>query len=169
MLARVTCTPSASLAWATRSSRAHSERFGRRRATGCSDLRVRSKAPNSVRENRMNSPLLRGCLSGGRPILAMTKRYQYLASAVRIPHRTGRAARDPLGQFPAAPTGGSGRHSTGRTQDSEYSRFVPVRVVGSGQWSGAEGVVEIVLDSGERVRMWEGVSEETLRRAIRVL
>jgi len=48
-------------------------------------------------------------------------------------------------------------------------RFVPVRVVGPGQWSGADGLLEIVLDSGERVRMSEGVSEETLRRAIRVL
>jgi hypothetical protein len=56
-------------------------------------------------------------------------------------------------------------------------RFVPVRLVGPGarlsadarQWNGGEGLVEIVLDSGERVRMWEGASEETLRRAIRVL
>jgi hypothetical protein len=60
---------------------------------------------------------------------------------------------------------------------SRSRRFVPVRLVGPGarlsadatQWNGGEGLVEIVLDSGERVRMWEGASEETLRRVIRVL
>ena len=51
-----------------------------------------------------------------------------------------------------------------------HQRFVPVRVVGSrGQWSGGAELLEIVLDSGERVRVTDGVSEEALRRAIRVL
>lgn len=57
-----------------------------------------------------------------------------------------------------------------RGRGRRTNRFVPVRLVGRGQWSGAGEVsVEIVLESGERVRMSEGVSEETLRRAIRIL
>ncbi len=56
-----------------------------------------------------------------------------------------------------------------QVRGSRSRRFVPVRVIGPGQWNGAEGFVEIVLDSGERVRMSEGASEELLRRAIRVL
>ena len=52
---------------------------------------------------------------------------------------------------------------------SRSRRFVPVRLVGRGQWNGAEGLIEIVLDSGERVRISEGASEQTLRRVIRVL
>ena len=56
-----------------------------------------------------------------------------------------------------------------RSRGRRTHRFVPVRVVGRGQWSGAEVSLEIVLESGERVRMSEGVSEETLRRAIRIL
>jgi hypothetical protein len=62
---------------------------------------------------------------------------------------------------------------TGRSR-----RFVPVRLDGAAsagltadamQWKGGEGFVEIILDSGARVLVSEGASEETLRRAIRVL
>lgn len=56
-----------------------------------------------------------------------------------------------------------------RRRKEQAHRFVPVRVVGRGQWDVTAGLLEIELDSGERVRMSEGVSEETLRRAIRVL
>lgn len=55
-----------------------------------------------------------------------------------------------------------------RGRGKRTHRFVPVRVVGREQW-GVAGLLEIVLDSGARVRVSEGVSEETLRRAIRVL
>ena len=71
-LERVTSTPRSSLAWATRSSRAHSERLGRRLATGCSASRARLSEPNSVSEKRINTPSRRGCWIGGRPVRAMT-------------------------------------------------------------------------------------------------
>ena len=58
---RVTLTRRTSLACATRSSRAHSERLGRRAATGLSASRARLREPNSVSEKRMNSPARRGC------------------------------------------------------------------------------------------------------------
>ena len=66
-------------------------------------------------------------------------------------------------------TGSSGSSAGMGAGGSERIGLVPVRVVGRGQWGVAEGLLEIVLDSGERVRMSEEVSEETLRRAIRVL
>jgi len=52
---------------------------------------------------------------------------------------------------------------------SRSRRFVPVRIVESGQWSEGGGLVEIVFDSGERVRVSDGVSEQTLRLALRVM
>ena len=56
-----------------------------------------------------------------------------------------------------------------RSRGRRTHRFVPVRLVGRGKWSGAEVSLEIVLESGERVRISEGASEETLRREIRIL
>jgi hypothetical protein len=50
------------------------------------------------------------------------------------------------------------------------SRFLPVRLLGNaGPVAERGGLVELVLETGERVRLTEEVSEETLRRVIRVL
>jgi hypothetical protein len=67
---------------------------------------------------------------------------------------------------------GSSSGTNGRGRSSRGGRgFVPVQVVARGEWSVAQGsvVVEVVLESGERIRFADGASEETLRRAIRVL
>lgn len=56
---------------------------------------------------------------------------------------------------------GGGRSSRGRG-------FIPVQVVDNGV--AQKGVVlEVVLECGDRIRFGDGVSEELLRRAIRVL
>ena len=52
---------------------------------------------------------------------------------------------------------------------SAPARFLPVRLVGSAPEPGVAGLVELVLETGERIRLTEGVSEETLRRVIRIL
>ena len=54
---------------------------------------------------------------------------------------------------------------------STSTRFLPVRVVESSTSPepGVAGLVELVLETGERIRLTEGVSEETLRRVIRIL
>ena len=63
-------------------------------------------------------------------------------------------------------SGGSKR--AGRSSRSQG--FVPVQVVDNPEWGVARSVVlEVVLESGERVRFAEGASEEMLRSAIRVL
>lgn len=46
---------------------------------------------------------------------------------------------------------------------------MPVRLVGSAAERGVAGLVELVLETGERIRLTEGVSEETLRGVIRIL
>lgn len=57
-----------------------------------------------------------------------------------------------------------------RTAKASGSGFLPVRLVGTASaTSESRGMVELVLESGVRVRVTEGVSEETLRRVIRVL
>jgi hypothetical protein len=58
-----------------------------------------------------------------------------------------------------------------RGKAKPVDRFVPVRLVGSGVPSdiATTGRLEIVFESGERLRMATGVSEETLRGVIRVL
>jgi len=57
-----------------------------------------------------------------------------------------------------------------RSQAKREHRFVPVRIVGGGVPSElAAGLLEIVLETGERLRMTAGVSEETLGGVIRVL
>lgn len=48
-------------------------------------------------------------------------------------------------------------------------RFVPVQVLRGGEPAAESDTVEIVLASGVRVRVSERSSEQTLRRAIRVL
>ena len=53
-----------------------------------------------------------------------------------------------------------------RSEAMRRPQFVPVRLEGA--WEAA-GLLEIILESGERVRISEGVSEQTLRRAIQVL
>jgi len=52
---------------------------------------------------------------------------------------------------------------------SGTSRFLPVRLMASEAAVESSGLVELVLKTGERVRVSDGVSEETLRRVIRVL
>ena len=52
---------------------------------------------------------------------------------------------------------------------SASARFLPVRLVGSATEPGVAGLVELVLETGERIRLTEGVSEDTLRRVIRIL
>lgn len=57
-----------------------------------------------------------------------------------------------------------------RASTASQPGFVPVQLVGTASAAFATGgMVELVLESGERVRVTEGVSEDTLRRAIRVL
>lgn len=58
-------------------------------------------------------------------------------------------------------------HSGSRRRSD--SGFVPVRVLSGAPAGGVDGVIEIVLESGARVRVSEGGSEEMLRRTIRVL
>ena len=67
---------------------------------------------------------------------------------------------------------GSSGGTNGRGRSSGVGRgFVPVQVVARGEWSVAQGgvAVEVVLESGDRIRFADGASEETLRRAIRML
>jgi hypothetical protein len=63
-----------------------------------------------------------------------------------------------------------GTNSRGRSSRGGR-RFVPVQVVARGELSVAQGgvLVEVVLESGDRIRFADGASEETLRRAIRAL
>jgi hypothetical protein len=67
---------------------------------------------------------------------------------------------------------GSSGGTNGRGRSSRVGRgFVPVQVVDNGEWSVARGavVLEVVLECGDRIRFADGVSEELLRRTIRVL
>lgn len=49
----------------------------------------------------------------------------------------------------------------------EEGSFLPIQLIGGSEV--AVGLIELVLDGGDRVRFTEGVSEEALRQAVRVL